>query len=60
MTRKKDSNANGTSSSGTGGDYDIGYGKPPARSRFQQGTSGNPKGRPKKPEQTARRIQINA
>lgn len=27
--------------------YDVGYGKPPAASRFQKGTSGNPKGRPK-------------
>lgn len=28
-------------------DYDIGYGKPPARTRFKPGRSGNPKGRPK-------------
>jgi hypothetical protein len=27
----------------------VGYGKPPKRSRFVQGESGNPKGRPKKP-----------
>lgn len=27
--------------------YDVGYGKPPAHSRFQRGQSGNPKGRPK-------------
>ena len=27
--------------------YDIGYGKPPASSRFQKGQSGNPKGRRK-------------
>jgi hypothetical protein len=27
--------------------YEIGYGKPPSESRFQKGTSGNPKGRPK-------------
>jgi uncharacterized membrane protein len=26
---------------------EIGYGKPPKRSRFQKGVSGNPKGRPK-------------
>jgi hypothetical protein len=35
MTRKKD-------------DYEIGYRKPPAHSRFRAGRSGNPKGRPKK------------
>ncbi len=29
-------------------DYEVGYGKPPAHSRFQPGRSGNPKGRPKK------------
>ena len=27
--------------------YEIGYGKPPERSRFKKGQSGNPKGRPK-------------
>ncbi len=27
--------------------YDIGYGKPPEKSRFQSGKSGNPRGRPK-------------
>ena len=29
------------------GDYKVGYGKPPATSRFKKGKSGNPKGRPK-------------
>lgn len=28
-------------------DYPVGYGKPPAHSRFQPGTSGNPRGRQK-------------
>lgn len=28
-------------------DYDVGYKKPPAHTRFQPGKSGNPKGRPK-------------
>ena len=27
--------------------YEVGYGKPPAASRFPPGQSGNPKGRPK-------------
>jgi len=30
-----------------GADYEIGYGKPPVRTRFKPGQSGNPKGRPK-------------
>jgi hypothetical protein len=29
------------------GDYEIGYRKPPKRSRFKKGQSGNPKGRPR-------------
>ncbi len=28
-------------------DYKIGYGKPPEKSQFKKGRSGNPKGRPK-------------
>src|SRR5437868_239041 len=27
--------------------YDVGYGKPPASTRFKPGQSGNPKGRPR-------------
>jgi hypothetical protein len=30
-----------------GARYEVGYGKPPTRSRFQKGRSGNPGGRPK-------------
>lgn len=30
-----------------GKDYEIGYGRPPRRSQFSKGKSGNPKGRPK-------------
>lgn len=29
------------------GDYEVGYGKPPRRTQFQKGQSGNPKGRAK-------------
>ncbi len=28
-------------------DYDVGYGKPPRRSQFEKGVSGNAKGRPR-------------
>ncbi len=30
--------------SGTERDYEVGYGKPPVRSRFKKGQSGNPRG----------------
>jgi hypothetical protein len=29
-------------------DYEVGYGKPPAHTRFKKGRSGNPRGRPKR------------
>ena len=29
--------------------YEVGYGKPPKNTQFQKGSSGNPRGRPKKP-----------
>jgi hypothetical protein len=29
-------------------DFEVGYGKPPKKSQFQKGVSGNPTGRPKK------------
>lgn len=32
----------------TDGGYEVGYGKPPKHTRFKPGTSGNPRGRPKK------------
>ncbi len=28
-------------------DYEVGYGRPPSRTRFRKGQSGNPRGRPK-------------
>lgn len=34
---------------GSHADYAVGYGKPPASTRFAKGRSGNPKGRPRKP-----------
>ena len=30
-------------------DYEVGYGKPPVKSQFKKGVSGNPGGRPKHP-----------
>jgi hypothetical protein len=30
-----------------GGDYEVGYGKPPKATQFRKGQSGNPQGRPK-------------
>ena len=39
-------------SNDTHADYDVGYKRPPQRSRFQKGKSGNPKGRPKADIQT--------
>ena len=33
--------------SSSGAEYQVGYGKPPKRTRFKPGQSGNPKGRPK-------------
>ncbi len=33
---------------GKGGDYDVGYGKPPKEHRFKMGQSGNPAGAPSK------------
>lgn len=32
---------------GPGGDYEVGYGKPPRHTQFKPGQSGNPRGRPK-------------
>ena len=33
-----------------GASYEIGYGRPPEKTRFRPGRSGNPRGRPKKPK----------
>ena len=40
------------SNDGDGSDTAVGYGCPPAKSRFKKGQSGNPKGRPPKIERT--------
>lgn len=49
MSKKK---GDGTSGKGpgddSGGDYEVGYKKPPIHSRWKKGQSGNKKGRPKK------------
>ena len=34
----------------THSDYEVGYGRPPVASRFAAGTSGNPRGRPRRNE----------
>lgn len=37
-------------------DYKVGYGKPPRKSQFKPGQSGNPKGRPKQAQSFAAKI----
>lgn len=48
MTKKlKRSDSNSSDGKQTGGDYEVGYGKPPKGHQFKPGQSGNPRGRPK-------------
>jgi Family of unknown function (DUF5681) len=48
MSKKpKTSQPNGSHSSGRGSTSSVGYGRPPAHTRFRPGQSGNPKGRRK-------------
>ena len=49
MKKKPPSDSTPKSSKVRGG-YVVGYGKPPEKSKFQPGKSGNPKGRPKRPQ----------
>lgn len=37
-------------------DYNVGYGKPPKRTQFAKGKSGNPRGRPKKKDKRPIRL----
>jgi len=49
MATKNGGRSNGPRKSrGAGPDYEIGYGKPPAQTRFKPGQSGNLRGRPKR------------
>jgi len=48
MTKRSDANKrNSAEPSHSNQPYEVGFGKPPAASRFRPGQSGNPKGRPK-------------
>jgi hypothetical protein len=46
-----------TDRANSGEGYEIGYGKPPLRTRFRKGQSGNPKGRPKGSLNTATMLE---
>ncbi len=37
--------------------YEVGYGRPPEKTRFQPGRSGTPRGRPKKPKSIQERFE---
>jgi hypothetical protein len=47
-------------SSGKGRGNNVGYGQPPTSGQFQKGTSGNPKGRPKKDARSISDRQIRS
>ncbi len=51
MTQQKTSSRNSDGSDSPSGDgYEVGFGRPPSRSQFKKGQSGNPFGRPKRQE----------
>ena len=41
-------------------DYEVGYGRPPKQTRFREGVSGNPKGRPKGSKNKGPKMSNNA
>lgn len=53
MSRNPPSDGKTTPSSGRGGAYEVGYGKPPRWGQFKPGHSGNPKGRKKREDTIA-------
>jgi Family of unknown function (DUF5681) len=40
--------------------YEVGFGKPPSKSKWKKGQSGNPRGRPKRPEGVSITEVLNA
>ncbi len=47
MTGSDDNTAKARNTASSPADYEVGYGKPPVRTRFKAGVSGKPRGRPR-------------